>query len=297
VTAGLAVETQALRKVYRDQVALGGVSLHVQKGSVYGLVGPNGSGKTTLLSILIGLRRASSGSFRIATHAQRLALLPDTPNFEPWLTAFEVVDLARTLVAPQLPVERVRCALVESGLSEAVDRRIGGFSRGMLQRLGIASTLIGDPEIVLMDEPCSALDPLGRREILDLIAGQRGQRTVIFSSHILADVQEICDAIGVLRDGRLIYEGPLHQLLIGKGTTGYRLRLRADGAAVAAALRRESWVSGVNELSSNELSVAVTDLATAEQGLVQALARASASVVSLRPEEASLEQVFLEMTR
>jgi ABC-2 type transport system ATP-binding protein len=286
-----------LRKVYRDQVALEGVSLHVQQGSVYGLVGPNGSGKTTLLSILVGLRRASSGSFRVETQANRLALLPDTPNFEQWLTAFEVVDLARALVAPQMPVERVLSALAEAGLSDAADRRIGGFSRGMLQRLGIASTLIGDPEIVLLDEPCSALDPLGRREILDLIAGQRGRRTVILSSHILADVQEICDAIGVLRDGHLIYEGPLHQLLIGKGTPGYRLRLREQGAAVAAALRKEAWVSSVNELSSNELSVAVTDLAMAGQGLVQALARASASVVSIRPEEASLEQVFLDLTR
>ncbi len=297
MTPTFAVETSGLRKVYGGNVALDGIDLCVRQGSVYGLVGPNGSGKTTLLSILVGLRLPTGGTFRMEAPRQRLALLPDTPNFEPWLTAFEVVDLARVLVDPRIPVERVRVTLNEAGLAESADRRIGGFSRGMFQRLGIASTLIGDPAIVLLDEPCSALDPLGRREILDLIASQRGRRTVIFSSHILSDVQEICDTIGILRAGRLLYEGPLHSLLVGEGTPGYRLRLRGDGAHVAAALGKQPWVSNIVELSKNEMNVSVTDLAAAEQGLVRVLAREGASVVSLLPEEASLEQVFLELTK
>ncbi len=211
--------------------------------------------------------------------------------------AFEVVDLARSLVAPQVPAEGVEAALTEVGLSNTAHRPIGCFSRGMLQRLGIASTLIGDPDIVLLDEPCSALDPLGRREILDLIAGQRSHRTVIFSSHILADVQEICDTIDILRRGRLLYEGGLQQFLTGHGTPGYRLRLRGHTGSVETALREEPWVSTVTELSSNELRVGAIDLAAAEEGLVQVLACTRASVISLRPKEASLEQVFLELTK
>ncbi|MDO9445272.1 MAG: ATP-binding cassette domain-containing protein, partial [Dehalococcoidia bacterium] len=134
----LLAETHGLTKSYGGHAALDAVDLRVAEGSVYGLVGPNGSGKTTLLSILAGLRRPTSGTMHLGVSREAMALLPDTPEFEPWLTAFEVVDLARALVNPSIPRERVTDVLVEAGLSEAIDRRAGGFSRGMLQRLGVA---------------------------------------------------------------------------------------------------------------------------------------------------------------
>jgi ABC-type Na+ transport system ATPase subunit NatA len=158
-----------------------------------GLVGPNGAGKTTLLAILAGLRRPSGGSPPRCTPLGR-GVLPDTPQFDASLTGREVVALAAHLAGvPGTGVDRV---LDDAGLAEAATRRVGGYSRSMLQRLGIAATLLGEPEVLLLDEPASALDPAGRREVLDLIAHLRGQATVVLSSHILADVREVCDTVG-----------------------------------------------------------------------------------------------------
>ena len=138
-------------------------------------------------------------------------------------------------------------------MTEASGRSVGGYSRGMLQRLGLATALVSDPELLLLDEPCSALDPVGRREVLDLVARQRGRRTAIFSSHVLADVQEICDTVGVMREGRLVFQGPLDELLIGRATPAYRVRLRSDGEheseRVGALLRAEPWVTARRDRS------------------------------------------------
>lgn len=290
------VRTRALRKAYGAHAALDGVDLDLREGSVYGLVGPNGSGKTTLLSILAGLRRATSGEVQMDVPRRRMALLPDTPDFEPWLTAFEVVDLSRHLVAPEVPRERVREVLAEAGLSDVVDRRCGGFSRGMLQRLGVAATLVGEPSLLLMDEPASALDPAGRRGILNLIAEQRGRRTVILSSHILADVQEVCDTVGVMQRGRLIYQGSLEDLLTGRATPTYLVRLRGDEGPARVEFEREAWVTSVEVVAPGELRLHVADLGVAERETSAVLARAGARVISLQPEAASLEQAFLELT-
>lgn len=307
------VETRTLTKVYGSQRALDCVDLAVPRGGVYGLVGPNGSGKTTLLALLAGLRRPTSGEIRIKVDGSRVAVLPDTPQFEPWLTAREVVDLARHLSAPGLPGTRVEEVLHEAGLAEAIDRRVGGFSRGMLQRLGLAATVIGEPELLLLDEPCAALDPSGRREVLDLVKRLGARATVLFSSHILSDVQQVSDTVGVLREGRLLYQGGLEDLLVGHAVPAYRVRLRPPAAkkavaageegvlygttsAVASRLREEPWVTEVEE-DGTDLRVRVRSMADAERGLVTALARSGAQVVSIIPEAADLEDVFLELTR
>jgi ABC-2 type transport system ATP-binding protein len=291
------VATRALRKQYGDHAALDGVDLQVEQGSVYGLVGPNGSGKTTLLSILGGLRRPTGGGYSVAIPRAKVALAPDTPQFESWLTAREVVALAASLIGAGGDADRVERAVVEAGLHDAVDRRVGGFSRGMLQRLGLAAALVGDPELLLLDEPAAALDPMGRREVLNLIARERGRRTVVFSSHILSDVQEVCDTVGILRAGQLLYQGSLAELLTGSATPSYLVRLRTPDPRVADALRAEPWVRAVESPSEHELRIDVDRLEDAERELPGALARAGALVVSLHPGEASLEQVFLELTR
>ncbi|MEZ4503267.1 MAG: ABC transporter ATP-binding protein [Dehalococcoidia bacterium] len=288
--------TRGLRKQYGAHAALDGVDMEVTHGSVYGLVGPNGSGKTTLLSILAGLRRPTEGECSINVPRERVVLAPDTPQFEPWLTAREVVALAYSLVLGTPPPERVEQTLDEAGLTDALDRRVGGFSRGMLQRLGLAAALVADPELLLLDEPAAALDPMGRREVLDLIARERGSRTVVFSSHILSDVQEVCDTVGILRNGRLLYQGPLAQLLTGSAAPHYLVRLRDRPDQVAQVLRDVPWVRSVDISRGGAIRVAVSRLEDAECGLPAALARANARVVSFRPGEASLEEVFLEIT-
>jgi len=291
-----AVETEGLRKIYGPVAALDGVSLHVDAGSVYGLVGPNGAGKTTLLGILAGVRRATAGSVRIGVPRERIAVMPDTPQFEPWLSAYEVVDLARRLIAPEVPEREVEQALGEAGLADVAGRRVGGFSRGMLQRLGLAATIVSRPSLLILDEPCSALDPAGRRDVLDLVTrlGRRG--TVLFSSHILGDVQRVCDSVGVLREGRLLLEGSLDDLLADYVRPAFLVRARPPLDPVVGALRAQPWVLAADMIGGSELRVEVRSLEEGERSLAGALAGAGARVISFEPEAADLESVFLEMT-
>jgi ABC-2 type transport system ATP-binding protein len=227
---------------------------------------------------------------------QRVALLPDTPQFDPWLTGREVVALAGHLVSPGLTRQRIDDVLIDAGLADAAARRVGGYSRGMLQRLGIAATVVGQPELLLLDEPASALDPAGRREVLDLIDHLRGRATVVLSSHILADVQEVCDTVAILRAGRLLFQGPLQSLLVGRAVPAYLVRLRAPVEPVAESLRGHEWITGVELVGDDRLRIAVRSLAEAELFLAGALGDCGARVVSLAPQAADLEDAFLELT-
>ncbi len=291
------IQTTDLIKRYGDRTALAGVDLSVPDGSVYGLVGPNGAGKTTLLGILSGLRRASSGTVEIGVGPGEVAVLPDTPRFDPWLSGTEIVSLAQHLADPDGTTDRVDEVLGEAGLADAKDRRVGGYSRGMLQRLGVACTIVGRPRLVLLDEPASALDPQGRREVLDLIARLRGSATVLFSSHILGDVQEVCDTVGILDDGKLLFQGSIESLLVGQAVPRFVVRLRSGAARVAQTLTGLDWVTAVERLGDDTIVVSVTSLESAETRLPAELATAGAPVVSFHPEEVTLERAFLELTR
>jgi len=291
----LVVRTTGLTKRYGSTIALDNVDLGVPRGAVYGLVGPNGAGKTTLLALLAGLRWPTSGSLSVASSS--VGVLPDTPRFDPWLTGREVVDLAQTLTAPDGALQRVADLLERAGLDEAADRQVRGYSRGMLQRLGLAAAVAGDPDVLLLDEPAAALDPAGRREVLDLVRTLRGRATVVFSSHILDDVQEVCDTIGILRRGELVYQGPLDTLLEGRTGCRYVVVLRSGHSQVARRLRGESWAERVIEQSGGAIAVDVSDRTAAEANLVSLLAAVGHAVVSISPEETSLEDIFLELTR
>lgn len=288
------VATRALSKVYGDTVALADVDLAVPRGSTYGLIGPNGAGKTTMLSILAGLRRPSSGELHLGVPRQSLGVLVDTPQFEPWLRAREVVDLARHLTAPDMPAGRVEQVLAEVGLSEAGDRRVGGFSRGMLQRLGLASCLVGDPAVLLLDEPSSALDPAGRREVLDLVGRIAHTKTVVLSTHILADVQQVCDTVGVIDRGRLRFQGPLHDLL-ARTSSAYLLHVRSPVDGLVPALRAQPWISEVIEHAPGRLRLVVTDATRAEREVPALLVEHGQQLVGFNP-ATDLETAFLEMT-
>ena len=289
------IKTTGLLKEYPGTTALNRVDFNVTSGSVYGLVGPNGAGKTTLLGILAGLRTATGGS--IAVETERIGVLPDPPQFDQWLTAREVVELSLVMTTQRRDHDRVAEMLELTGIEDAADRAVGGFSRGMLQRLGLAATLVADPELVLLDEPCSALDPVGRREVLDLIARLRGDATVVFSSHILTDVQEVCDTVGILRDGDLVFEGPLEGLLVGRALPRHVVRVRPPVDGIVDRLGAHSWVDMVQAIDEEHILVAARDLAVLEERLVGALAQADAHVVSILPEAPSLEDVFLEVTK
>ena len=282
-------------------IGLFDVDLAVPRGSVYGLVGPNGAGKTTLLSIIAGTKHADSGTVSLAADRRRVAVCPDVPEFDGWLTAAEVVDLARALVIPGARPAGPRSAGVAAalqtvGLADAADRRVAGLSRGMLQRLGLACALVGDPELLILDEPMSALDPAGRAEMLELVAAMRGTRTVIFSSHILADVQRVADQVGILRDGRLLYEGSARALMDTYLTPSWLLRLAGGVDSVAAALAGQPWVTKVEPAQPDVLRVEATSIEDGERGIPAVVAGCGGRQVSCEPAAADLESAFLALT-
>jgi ABC-2 type transport system ATP-binding protein len=291
------VQTWGLTRDYGDGAGLFDVDLAVPEGTVYGLVGPNGAGKTTLLSILTGLRRADRGTVTLNLDGSRSAVCPDVPEFEPWLTAYEVVDLSRHYVAPGLGAEDVWNTLHRTGLAEYAHRRVGGFSRGMTQRLGLAAALIGDPRLLILDEPTSALDPAGRAEILDLVAAMRGRRTVIFSSHILADVQRVADHVGVLRGGRLLYQGDTRALIDEHLDPRWEIRVNSPLEPLVRKLSSQPWVRRVERLDDGRLRVDADTLAHGEAGIPEILASCHARLVSCEPLAADLEAAFLALTR
>jgi ABC-2 type transport system ATP-binding protein len=232
----------------------------------------------------------------VTADRRRVAVCPDVPDFEPWLTAREVVDLARSLVAPELGGAAVVTALRMAGLADSADRRVGGFSRGMIQRLGLACALVSEPELLILDEPTSALDPIGRADMLDLVAAMRGQRTVIFSSHILADVQRVADHVGILRDGCLIYQGSARELMDTYISPRWLIRIADDVDPVAAALTATGWVTSVESVGPDVLRVDATNMEAGERGIPAVIAACGARQVSCEPAAADLESAFLALT-
>jgi ABC-2 type transport system ATP-binding protein len=262
---------------------------------VYGLVGPNGSGKTTTLELLAGLRRPTAGTVELGVPRTSLAYCPDAAEFEPWLTAGEVLDLAGRLLGKPRPRAAIADALESVGLADAAGRRVGGFSRGMRSRLGLAAGLIGEPELLIADEPAAALDPAGRWEIIDLIATLAASVTVIISSHDLADVERICDRIGVLANGRLIYQGAVADLL-AQAAPALRVRVRPPADRLRAALARAPWVRSLREEEPGELVVDVADPAAGELDLPRVLDACQARLVEVGRAGVSLQDLFFELT-
>ena len=289
------VTTSGLTRDY-DGAGLFDVDLVVPRGSIYGLVGPNGAGKTTLLSLLSATRQPDRGTISMHIGRNQIAVCPDVPEFDGWLTAAEATDLARSLVAPSAGKQAVIAALAAAGLAGSAGRRVGGFSRGMLQRLGLACALVGEPELLILDEPTSALDPAGRAEMLSLVAAMRGRRTVIFSSHILADVQRIADQVGILRDGRLLYQGATKDLIDTYLEPSWLVRIAGDLRPVAAALAGQPWTTRAEPVAADAIRVDATSLEAGERGIPAVIAGCGARQVSCEPVAADLESAFLALT-
>jgi ABC-2 type transport system ATP-binding protein len=294
-TEAAAVETYGLTRDYGGG-GLFDVDLLVPRGSIYGLVGPNGAGKTTMLSILAGMRRADRGVVRVALPRNAIAVCPDVPEFDGWLTAAEVVDLARGLVGAAPAENVIGDALRSAGLTDVADRAVGEFSRGMTQRLGLACALVGDPQLLILDEPTSALDPAGRAEMLDLVSSMRGHRTVIFSSHILADVQRVADQVGILRQGRLLYQGPTQALIDTHLRPRWLVRIAGDTTLLRAELGTQPWVTGIVPVEPGGIRIDATSMEAGERGIPLALAACGERLISCEPVAADLESAFLALT-
>jgi ABC-2 type transport system ATP-binding protein len=305
-----AIRCQGLTRRYGELLALDRLDLAVQPGAIYGFLGPNGAGKTTTLRLLTGLATPSAGQVWIDGVAvaedpvearRRLGYLPEQPAFYPWMTAAETLGLCGQLHGLSRPAARHRAGelLDLAGLGGGVARRrVGGFSRGMRQRLGLAVALVHRPAILLLDEPVSALDPAGRREVLQLLERLQGQVTVFMSTHILADVERVCDTVGILDRGRLVVEAPREELERQYAVPVLEVEHLAEPVAAAAPvaeLRGQPWARQVEE-EGNVLRVhAGADLAATRDALLTWAASSGLPVVRFEVIRPSLEDLFLRL--
>jgi len=299
------IELEGVVKTFGDVHALDGVTLSVPAGSVFGFLGPNGSGKTTTLRLLTGLARPTSGRVSVLGRRPfpappallaRIGYLPDVPRFYEWMTAAEFLRFSGGLFGLERGVleERIPALLELAGLS-GVRGKIGGYSRGMKQRLGVAQALVNAPDLLLLDEPTSALDPLGRKEILDMLAGLRGRATVFFSTHILADVERTCDTVAILDRGRVAAQAPIGELR--RRTGRHRVLVGVDDPArLAAAVESRAWSTQV-EVAGPLLRLTVGDLAAAQCDLPAIVAELGLALTRLEADELSLEEVFVDLVR
>lgn len=302
-----AVEVRGLRKAFGDQTAVDNLTLNVPRGEVYGLLGPNGAGKTTTLKMMAGLLSADEGDIRLAgaimspwktdfrAHG-RLGYLSEDPVFYPWMSGRELLELVGGLfgLTPAQANETAGEMLETVGLVDRAEDRISTYSRGMRQRIGIAQALMGEPEVLLLDEPASALDPLGRREVLSLVDRLKEKTTIIVSSHILDDIQRVCTWVGVLNEGRLVVEAPLQNLLTRFAEPVMHLEVTGDQGRLTETLRRESWVREVSA-GEAEIRILVADIERGRTSLPVLLAEQDLGLVELRTETPELEDVFLEL--
>jgi ABC-2 type transport system ATP-binding protein len=308
----VAIACRGLSKRFGGQrgvLAVDGLDLEVPAGSVFGLLGPNGAGKTTTLRLITGLAAPTAGDVAIdgavvdprdGTARRDVGVLDQEPRYYGWMTGRELVVLAGRLLGLSSTEARARAGhtLERVGLADAVDRRVAGYSGGMRQRLGIAQAIVADPELIVLDEPVSSLDPEGRRDLLALIAELRDHATVIFSTHVLADVERICDRVGILDHGRLVTEGPLDELLARYALPLYRLDAEpGQGEAVralATRLREVDWIDRVTEQGS-DLVVSVTDASVASAELLPLVVAGGIRLATFERMRPSLEDVFLRL--
>jgi ABC-type multidrug transport system ATPase subunit len=290
------IETRALTKRYGETIlAVDALDLRVRRGEVYGFLGPNGAGKTTTLRMLLGLVRPTSGEATVLgappgspAALARIGAMVEAPGLYPYLSGR---DNLRVLAGHAgAPAERVDAVLAEVGLSERAGDRARTYSTGMKQRLGVAAALLKDPELLILDEPTNGLDPAGMAEMRAFIRSlAQGGRTVVLSSHLMGEVEQVCDRVGVIREGVFVAEGTVEQLR-GRATLRVRAEPLGEAAQLAARLPEVVEVAtagGVLELSADVAAAA---------GINRALVTAGIEVSEISERRASLEDVFLELT-
>jgi ABC-2 type transport system ATP-binding protein len=281
---------------------LHGISFAVREGEIFGFVGPNGAGKTTTLKVLMGLIRPSGGKASILgrdvrdTESRRhVGFLPENPYFYDHLTGRELLHFyARLSELPRrLRAKRVDMLLDWVGLTQAADARLRTYSKGMQQRVGIAQALIHDPQVVMLDEPMSGLDPIGRKEIRDLVLRLRAEgKTVFMNTHILSDVEMVCDRVAILVGGRIRYEGVPQQILAG---TERETEVVTTSVTPELAVQLEERCGARLRPLGDRVEIRVAEKRVQE--LLSTLLGARTEVLSVTPQRASLEEIFLSAVK
>ncbi|MFL5885997.1 MAG: ATP-binding cassette domain-containing protein [Thermoleophilaceae bacterium] len=294
------VEVRGLVKRYDEITAVDHVDLRVEVGDVYGYLGPNGAGKTTSLRMMLGLIRPTEGDVRLfgrdpllgAKALEGVAGFVEAPRFYPYLSGRRNLELLAAYDGGDA-VDRIEASLETVELADRAKDRVGGYSHGMRQRLGIAAALLRNPKLMLLDEPATGLDPAGMRDMRSLIRRLSDSgMTVVLSSHQLAEVEELCNRVGIVRKGRMVYEGAIADLKRSTGG-GYRLRTTDDERALQVAAAQP----GIEDARRDEhgtIRFGADESAVAD--LSVALVEAGAPIVELARQAATLEDLFFELT-
>lgn len=294
----LAIDTHELRKVFGAQTAVKGLTLQVKQGEVFGFLGPNGAGKTTSIKMLLGLVRPTSGSATLLgapigdrATLRHMGFLPEHFRFQEWLTAEEFLQLHGGLYGMSGPAlqQRIDELLERVGLADFRHKLLHTFSKGMLQRIGLAQALLNHPLLVFLDEPTSGLDPVGRRLVRDLIKDLRAQGTAVFlNSHLLSEIEVTCDRVAFIRHGEVVRTLALDSLSTGQREVRIRLRgLSEEACRGLAAWGRDLSIDG------EELVMTVSSEGAIPE-ITRYLVNAGAEVYAITPGRPSLEEIFIE---
>lgn len=307
----LVIQTFGLSKCFGEVQALRGVSLRVPRNSIFGFLGPNGAGKTTTMKILLGLARPTSGSATIfgcdiisesVAIRERIGYLPQQPRFIEYMTARENLEFTARFFfdGPRSKIQN-RCEemLELVGLADKADRPIKGFSGGEKQRLGIALAQVNYPDLLILDEPASALDPLGRQAVLEIMERLRKHTTIFYSTHILDDVQRVSDTVAIMNRGQVVASGPIEQILSGKDGAVYTVTVKGSPDDLALRLTELPWVTHYHSRTQNGATtwqVSVND-ETAAEGLLlrHILTDRRVTVTEFRRKKYDLEEVFMQI--
>ena len=288
-----------MRKVFGDKVAVRDLSLSVRRGEIFGFLGPNGAGKSTSIKILLGLVHASGGEALVlgapagdVEARRKIGFLPEDFRFYEWLTAAELLALHGRLsgVAAEKLRERVPALLDQVGLTPHADKRLQHFSKGMLQRIGLAQALIHDPELIFLDEPTSGLDPMGRRLVRDIIRAQRDRgATVFLNSHLLSEIEITCDQVVFIRDGEVVTSRDLR----ARQEEEFRIVVRAHKLTQEGVAGLAPWTTSAH-LEEDQLTL-ITRSHEALPDILRHLVAAGADIYQFTPQRLSLEDLFVKI--
>jgi ABC-2 type transport system ATP-binding protein len=304
-----AIKTENLSKIYGTVNAVTALNMEVPDNVVFGFLGPNGAGKTTTVRLLTGFSQPTSGSAWVAGEKvadgnlrlqEKTGLLPDVPAFYNWMTGREFLQMVGELhrLSPGENKKRTDELLEIAGLKQAAKRSIGGYSRGMRQRLGIAQALVNRPQVLFMDEPTSALDPIGRKEILALVRQLRQTATIFMSTHILSDVERVCDLVGIIDKGKLLTISTVEALQKKYARSIFEMEFAEDATSFLEVLKKVSWLTEPKMNTGNGapyISARAIDATIAGKELPR---MASESGLTLRRYELTqpdLEEIFVKI--
>jgi ABC-2 type transport system ATP-binding protein len=308
---GWVIHTQNLAKSYGEVEALRSLDLRVSKNSIFGFLGPNGAGKTTTIKLLLGLIRPTGGTASVfgldirrdsVAIRDRIGYLPQEPHYYEYMTARQVLRYAArfSFKGPEPRIEeRIAETLELVGLEDKADRPIKGFSGGERQRLGIGQAQVNYPDLLILDEPAASLDPMGRRDVLEVMERLRKHTTIFYCTHILDDVQRVSDTVAILNGGELVAQGPIKELLAGGEGIIYTVTMEGDVESAYQRVSSQDWVADIRSKSRNCATVWTVGVTNAEAAKAQLLrlllADEQVVVTGFGRKEYDLEEIFVSL--